>query len=97
MPDRCLYRSNVVGPRWIAPRDAVRSRIQIAAQPLARRFRDYPAAEAAQVADEAFQLQDKYLSGVCFFRKGKYIGGYANMPDGASAAAASVILAARVR
>ena len=57
----------------------------------------YPAAQAAQVADEALQLQDKYLGGVCFFRKGKYIGGYANMPDGAIATAASAILAAKVR
>ena len=70
---------------------------QSAAAVMTKLRQRYPAAEAAQVADEAFQLQDKYLSGVCFFRKGKYIGGYANMPDGASAAAASVILAARVR
>jgi len=56
----------------------------------------YPSAQAAQVAEEALQLQDKYLGGVCFFRKGKYIGGYANLPDGATAAAASVALAARV-
>jgi hypothetical protein len=56
----------------------------------------YPAAQAAQVADEALQLQDKYLGGVCFFRKGKYISGYANMPDSATAATASATLAARV-
>ncbi len=56
----------------------------------------HPAAQVAQLADEALQLQDKYLGGVCFFRKGKYIGGYANMPDGATATAASTILAARV-
>ncbi len=56
----------------------------------------YPSAQPAQVAEEAIQLQDKYLGGVCFFRKGKYIGGYANMPDGASAAAASAVLAERV-
>jgi hypothetical protein len=56
----------------------------------------YPAAQSAQIADEALQLQDKYLGGVCFFRKGKYIGGYANMPDGATATAAAAILAARL-
>jgi hypothetical protein len=56
----------------------------------------YATAQAAQVADEALQLQDKYLGGVCFFRKGKYLGGYANMPDGAAAVAASTNLAARV-
>ena len=56
----------------------------------------YPTAQAAQVADKALQVQDKYLGGVCFFRKGKYIGGYANMPDGAAATVASTPLAARV-
>jgi hypothetical protein len=56
----------------------------------------YADATSAQVADEALQLQDKYLGSVCLFRKGKYIGGYANMPDGATAIAASVTLAARV-
>ena len=56
----------------------------------------YPASQSAQVADEALQFQDRYLGGVCFFRKGKYLGGYANMPDGPSATAAAAILAARV-
>ena len=56
----------------------------------------YPSAQSAQVADEALQLQDKYLGGVCFFRKGRYLGGYANMADGATAAIASAILAAKV-
>jgi len=69
---------------------------QSAAAVMTKLRQRYPAAQAAQLADEALQLQDKYLGGVCFFRKGKYIGGYANMPDGATATAASTILAARV-
>ena len=69
---------------------------QSAAAVMTKLRQRYPAAQTAQVADEALQLQDKYLGGVCFFRKGKYIGGYANMPDGATAAAASAPLAARV-
>jgi hypothetical protein len=69
---------------------------QSAAMVMTKLRQRYPTAQAAQVADEALQLQDKYLGGVCFFRKGKYIGGYANMPDGASAAGASAILATRV-
>jgi hypothetical protein len=69
---------------------------QSAAAVMAKLRQRYPTAQAAQVADEALQLQDKYLGGVCFFRKGKYICGYANMPDGASATAASAILATRV-
>ncbi len=69
---------------------------QSAAMTMTKLRQRYPAAQATQVADEALQLQDKYLGGVCFFRKGKYIGGYANMPDGAAATAASIALAARV-
>jgi len=69
---------------------------QSAAAVMTKLRQRYPTAQAAQVADEALQLQDKYLGGVCFFRKGKYIGGYANMPDGATATTASAILAARL-
>jgi hypothetical protein len=69
---------------------------QSAAMVMSKLRQRYPSAQAAPVADEALQLQDKYLAGVCYFRKGKYIGGYANMPDGAAATAASAILAARV-
>lgn len=56
----------------------------------------YAAAQPTQVADEAIQVQDRYLGSVCFFRKGKYIAGYANMPDAATAQAVSLALAARV-
>jgi hypothetical protein len=69
---------------------------QSAAAVMTKLRQRYPAAQAVQVANEALQLQDKYLGGVCFFRKGKYIGGYANMPDGVIATAASAILATRV-
>jgi hypothetical protein len=44
----------------------------------------FPSAQAAQVGDEALGMQDKYL------------GGYANMPDGVTATAASATLAARL-
>jgi len=49
-------------------------------------------AAPAHVADEAFQADDQYLGGLCMFRKGRYIGGFANMPDakGATAEAASL-------
>ncbi len=56
----------------------------------------FPDSHPAQVADEAIQVQDKYLASVCFFRKGKYLGGSANMPDGASALTQAAILAGRV-
>jgi hypothetical protein len=40
--------------------------------------------QPAQVAgaQEAFQMADKYLGRLCFFRKGQYIGGWANVAEG---------------
>jgi hypothetical protein len=56
----------------------------------------FPDCRSAAVGDEAFQAEDKYLGGVCFFRKGKYLGGYANLPDGGSAAGKSIALVDRL-
>jgi hypothetical protein len=67
-----------------------------AAAVMAKLRQRYPEFHPAQVADEAIEIQDKYLGAVCFFRKGKYLGGYANMPDAASAAKQSAVLAGRV-
>jgi hypothetical protein len=53
-------------------------------------------ATAARIADEAFQAKAQYLEGVCVFRKGRYIGGYANMPDGDTACAQAAKLAGRI-
>jgi hypothetical protein len=53
-------------------------------------------ATPAQVADEAFQADDQYLGGLCIFRKGRYIGGFANMPDAKDATAQAAALAERV-
>ena len=36
--------------------------------------------QPAQAGDEAFQANDKYLGRICIFRKGKYLGGYSNLP-----------------
>jgi len=69
---------------------------QSAAAVMGKLRQRYPAAQAAQVGDEALLLEDKYLGGVCFFRKGKYLGGYANMSSGAAAGAAAAQLSARV-
>jgi hypothetical protein len=67
-----------------------------AAAVLAKLRRRFPDCRPAAVGDEAFQAEDKYLGGVCFFRKGKYLGGYANLPDGPSAAGKSIELAQRL-
>jgi hypothetical protein len=56
----------------------------------------YESAAPAQVGDEAFQATVKYLNGICFFRKGKIIAGYANMPASQDAVTQSAKLAARI-
>jgi hypothetical protein len=50
----------------------------------------------AAVGDEAFQVKAPYLDGLCVFRKGRYLAGYANLPDPAEATTQSVKLAARI-
>jgi hypothetical protein len=50
----------------------------------------------ARVADEAFQSNDPYLGGLCMFRKGRYLGGFANMPDAKAAAAQAASLAENI-
>jgi hypothetical protein len=60
---------------------------------LRQRFGD---AAPAQVADEAFQADDQYLGGLCMFRKGRYLGGFANMPDAKDATAKAATLAEHI-
>jgi hypothetical protein len=56
----------------------------------------FDGATSAQIGDEAFQSQAKYLDGVCIFRKGRYIAGYANLPESQQAAALAAKLAAEI-
>jgi hypothetical protein len=56
----------------------------------------YTDTAAASVGDEAFQTNDKYLGRLCYFRKGRYIGGYANVADGQDPVALSKALAAKL-
>jgi hypothetical protein len=51
---------------------------------------------AAKVADEAFQANDKYLGRLCFFRKGRMIGGYANVAESADPLALATALASKL-
>jgi hypothetical protein len=48
------------------------------------------------IADEAFQADSRYLGKVCFFRKGKYLAGYANLAEGQDGVALASALAARI-
>jgi hypothetical protein len=49
------------------------------------------------IADEAFSGADKYLDGLCIFRKGRYIGGFANLKGGRDVTAEASRLAANVK
>jgi hypothetical protein len=51
----------------------------------------------AKAGDEAFQAKDQYLGRLCFFRKGKYLGGYANVAEGQDPVALAAALAAGIR
>jgi Family of unknown function (DUF6599) len=53
-------------------------------------------ATPVQMGDEAFQAKVKYLDGICIFRKGKIIGGYANLPESKIATAEAAKLAGRI-
>jgi hypothetical protein len=50
----------------------------------------------AAIGDEAFQADDRYLGRLSIFRKGRYVGGYANVAAGQDPAALAAALAARV-
>jgi len=52
--------------------------------------------EPARIADEGFQATDRYLGRLCVFRKGRYIGGFANLKEGQDALAVSAALAGRI-
>ena len=48
------------------------------------------------IADDAFQVTDKYLGRVCVVRKGRYLAGYGNLADGQDAVRLATALAARL-
>jgi hypothetical protein len=51
----------------------------------------------AKAGDDAFQFTDAYLGRLCFFRKGNFVGGYANVADGQDPVALAGALAANIR
>jgi hypothetical protein len=56
----------------------------------------FAGATPVKVGDEAFQATAKYLDAICLFRKGKFIAGFANLPEPQTTAAQAAILAARI-
>jgi len=62
-----------------------------------KKLRDrFDSAVEAKVGDEGFQAKAQYLEGICFFRKGRYLAGYANQPDTQEAVALAAKLATRI-
>jgi len=51
---------------------------------------------ADQLGDEAFHAKDPYLGILCVFRKGRYVGGFANLSEAAEALRRASDLAARI-
>jgi hypothetical protein len=56
----------------------------------------FPDASPAKFADEAFQAKTQYLDSICIFRKGRYVAGYANLPDPQEAVTRATKLATRI-
>ncbi len=67
-----------------------------AAAVLAALRQRFARAGAAKIGDEAFQFNDKYLGGMCIFRKGRMLGGSAHTPDATQAVSRARILATRL-
>ncbi len=70
---------------------------EAAAQVFAKLRERFGQTSSAPIADEAFTARDKYLNGMCVFRKGAFIGGLANLPEGRNGVAETERLAANVR
>ena len=56
----------------------------------------FPEAAGAHAGEEAFQVNDKYLGRLCFFRKGRYVAGWANVADGQNPETLAVALAGKL-
>jgi hypothetical protein len=70
---------------------------EAAAQVLTKLRERFAQTSPAKIADEAFTANDKYLNGMCVFRKGSFIGGFADLPDGRNGVAETEKLAANVK
>jgi hypothetical protein len=56
----------------------------------------FPDASAAKIGDEAFQANTQYLDGICVFRKGRYLAGYANLSNSQEAESLATKLETRI-
>jgi hypothetical protein len=67
-----------------------------AAQVMAKLKERFGQTGQAKVGDEAFTANDKYLGGICMFRKGSFLGGFANLPAGKDGVSEAEKLAANI-
>ena len=68
-----------------------------AAQVFAKLKERFGQTTPVRIAEEAFTATDKYLNGMCVFRKGSFVGGFANLPSGNNGVAETEKLAASVK
>ncbi len=81
-----LLKSGYVGQYEFGKGFLVRESSPEAAAEVMKKLRDrFGQTTPATIADEAFTTKDKYLNGMCMFRKGSYIAGFANLNDGYNA------------
>ena len=83
------------GKAFVALETSAQSAAAVMEQ-LRKRFAATSPTTPVAVAEEAFQMSDKYLGRVCVFRQGRFIGGYAITQDGMDPIALSKALAATV-
>jgi hypothetical protein len=81
------------GKGFLIPEDTPESAAQVMAKLKERIGQTAPAA----IGDEGFTATDKYLDGLCVFRKGRFIGGFANLKGGRDTTAEATALAASVK
>jgi hypothetical protein len=70
---------------------------EAAAQLMAKLKARFGQTAPATIADEAFTTTDKYLNGLCVFRKGNYVGGFADLKAGRDGIAESTKLAGNIK
>jgi hypothetical protein len=80
------------GKAFVVAEDSPESAAQVMTKLRARIGETQP----AKIADDAFRATDRYLGGLCFFRKGRYLAGYANLQPGQDPTALAAALAARI-
>lgn len=89
---RGYVASYKLGQAFIVPEASPESAAEVLKKLKAR----FDGASAAKVGDEGFQAKAQYLGGICIFRKGRTLAGYANLPEAADAAALAAQLATRI-